>query len=123
MSYYVHEVPGRLRVKIPSLKRNQREAICVQSLLRRVSGVGSVAVNTVTGSLVIHFDAAVVTSRFILSLLGREGYVDLSRAMSHQQYMEAAFAKVGREASKALLGYALDRVFQGTPLAVVAALI
>jgi hypothetical protein len=123
MSHYVHEVPGRLRVKIPSLKRNPREATSIQSLLRRVSGVGTVTVNTVTGSVVVHFDAGVVTSRFILSVLSREGYVDLSRAMSHQQYMEAAFAKVGREASKALLGYALDRVFQGTPLAVVAALI
>jgi copper chaperone CopZ len=123
MSYYIHEVPGRLRVKIPSVKRNPREAKAIQTLLRRVIGVGSVSVNPITGSVVAHFDASVVTSKFILSVLSREGYMDLSRAMSHQQYVEAAFAKVGREASMALLGYAIDRVLQGTPLAVVAALI
>lgn len=123
MSYYVHEVPGRLRIKVPSVKRNQQEAKSIQALLRRIIGVGAVSVNTITGSVVVHFDASVVTSRFILSVLSREGYMDLSRAMSHQQYVEAAFAKVGKEASKALLGYAIDCVLQGTPLAVVAALI
>ena len=122
MSYYVHEVPGRLRVKIPSLKRNPRVALSIQSLLKRLVGVAGVSVNTVTGSVVVHFDARTVTSHSILTLLSHEGYIDLARAMSHQQYVEAAVAKVGREASKALLGYALDRVLQGTPLAVVAAL-
>lgn len=123
MSYYVHEVPGRLRIKIPSLKRNARSAVEIQTLLKRVTGVTRVSVNTMTGSVVVYFDADTVTSHTLLSLLSREGHIDLARAISHEQYMESAVAKVGHAASKALLGYAIDRAFQGTPLALVTAFI
>jgi len=123
MSYYVHEVPGRLRIRIPSLKRNARFAVEIQTLLKRVPGVTRVSANTMTGSVVVHFDADAVTSHSILSFLSREGYIDLARAVSHEQYVESAVAKVGQVASKPLLGYALDRAFQGTPLALMTAFI
>jgi len=123
MSYYVHEIPGRLRIKIPELKRDHHAALNLKHLLIRLSGVESVSVNTVTGSVVLQFDPRVVASQAILTLLMREGYIDLGRAISNEQYVESAVSKVSRTASKALLGLALDRAFQGTPFALLTALI
>ncbi len=51
MSYYVHHVPGRLRVKSPLIKNNETVAAAVKQLLRGVNGVDSVDVNLTTGSL------------------------------------------------------------------------
>ena len=41
MSYYVHQVPGRLRIKSPSIKGNQKEAVVVEDLLKRMEGIKS----------------------------------------------------------------------------------
>jgi hypothetical protein len=112
-----------MRIRIPSLKRNPLLAEEIDRLLRSLVGIKSVSVNTVTGSMVVHFDQDRITSQAVLSLLSREGYVELSRAVPHEKYIDAALAKVGEAASKALIGYALDRAFQGTPLALVAAFI
>jgi len=123
MSYYVHELPGRLRIKIPCLKRNPKRAIEIRNLLRNISGIRSVSVNTVTGSVIVQFSPEVVKSHSILMLLSQEGCIDLSMAISTEKYMESALTKLGQSASKALLGLALDRALQGTPLAVVTAFI
>jgi hypothetical protein len=123
MSCYVHEVPGRMRIKIPSMKRNPRVASEIRALLKKVTGVGTVSVNMVTGSVVVQYDRDAVRSDTILSFLSREGHIDLHNVVFNEPYVESTFSKVGIVVSKALLGYALDRAFQGTPLAVLTAFI
>jgi hypothetical protein len=123
MSCYVHEVPGRMRIKIPSMKRNPRVASEIRALLKKVTGVGTVSVNMVTGSVVVQYDRGSVRSDTILSFLSREGHIDLHNVVFNEPYVESTFSKVGIVVSKALLGYALDRAFQGTPLAVLTAFI
>jgi copper chaperone CopZ len=123
MGYYLHEVPGRLRIQIPGLKRNPQRAQDVRDLLESLSGVKSASVNTFTGSILVHYDPEIVHSRTILSLLSREEYIDVSRAISNQQYVEATFSQASHVASKALLGFALDRALAGSPLAILTAFI
>ena len=82
MGYYLHEVPGRLRIQIPALKRSPRRAQEVQDLLEDVSGIKSTSVNTVTGSVIVHYDPEIVNSGAILTLLSREEYIDVTRAVS-----------------------------------------
>jgi hypothetical protein len=112
-----------LRIKIPVLKRNPSQGSRLQSLLKGIQGIECASVNAVTGSLVIHFDPEVVSSRSIVSLLSHEGYIDLAKAISSQQYVQSGVLKFGQAVSKALLGFALDRAFQGTPLSVLTAFI
>ncbi|MGO9567978.1 MAG: HMA2 domain-containing protein [Desulfomonilaceae bacterium] len=123
MGYYLHEVPGRLRIQISSLKRNSQRAQEVQDLLEDLSGIKSTSVNTVTGSVIVHYDPDIVHSRTILTLLSREEYIDVARAVSSHQYVETTLSKAGHLASKALLGFALDRALQGSPLSILAAFI
>jgi Heavy metal associated domain 2 len=123
MSYYLHEVPGRLRIQIPSLKRNAPRAQDVRDLLEDLSGIKSASVNTFTGSVTVHYDPEIINSRAILTLLAREQYIDVARAIPSHQYVETALYKAGHVASKALLGFALDRALQGSPLSILTALI
>ncbi len=123
MSYYLHEVPGRLRIQIPSLKRNFQGAQDVRDLLEYLTGIKSVSVNTFTGSVTVHHDPDIIPSRAILTLLARENYIDVARAIPSHQYMEKALSRAGHVASKALLGFALDRALQGSPLSILTAFI
>ncbi len=123
MAFYLHEVPGRLRIQIPSLKRNPLRAQEVQDLLEDLSGIKSTSVNTVTGSIIIHYDPDIVHSGTILTLLSREEYIDVARAIPTEKYAEKALANAGHVVSKALLGIALDRAFQGSPLSILTAFI
>ena len=88
-----------------------------------LSGIKSTSVNTVTGSIIVHYAQEIVHSGTILTLLSREESIDLARAISSRQYVETALAKAGHAVSKALLGFALDRVLQGSPLSILTAFI
>lgn len=123
MTYYYHELPGRVRIKIPALRRNPRKAEMLQSLLEDVRGVYSTSANTITGSIIIRFDSKRITTRDIIALLVREGSLDLSAGMVKQEYYSDAISKAGHAASKALVGLALERALQGSSLSFIAALI
>lgn len=123
MSYYLHELPGRLRIKIPSLKRNPQEALRLQGLIEDISGVESTATNAVTGSIVVKFDPATVSSRQIMDILNREGCIDLGELIKGQQRPDPGLSMAGTVASKALLGLAIEKVFAGSPFALLTALI
>ena len=121
--YYVHEVPGRVRIRIPSLKRDLKKASRLKDLLMTLAGVGLVSVKTLTGSVVVQFDPQIINSYTILMLLMQEGYIDFKAAISQENHVETALSGVGEAASKALLGLVLDRALQGTPFAILTAFI
>lgn len=58
MTSYVHHLPGRLRVKLRSLKRNADYAAVLQTSLSALPGVRDVRINTLTGSLLVGYDPA-----------------------------------------------------------------
>jgi Zn-dependent membrane protease YugP len=51
-----HQVPGRIRLKANSAKRNPAILDHIKQLFVAIPGVESVAVNTTTGSLILHYD-------------------------------------------------------------------
>lgn len=69
MEYYVHHVPGRLRVRIPALRRNPRRGSDIQSMLD-IYGVENIKVNHLTGSGVVYFDTALISAEQLLEILG-----------------------------------------------------
>ncbi len=123
MGYYLHDVPGRMRIQIPALRRNSELAQDVQDLLESLSGVKSTSVNPVTGSVIVRYDPKMVHSTTILTLLSRERYIDLAGIISSRQHIETGLSKAGRAASKALIGIALDLALQGSPLSILTAFI
>jgi copper chaperone CopZ len=123
MSYYIHDIPGRLRVKTPAIKGNGNAAEEVQRLLNVIEGIDSTSVNTTTGSVVINYDAKAVQSGKILDTLKDSGYLDPSKTVTNDDYFEAAVSKVGGVVSKALIGLLLEKTFEGSALSLLTVLI
>jgi copper chaperone CopZ len=57
MTSYTHHISGRLRTRYPQLKNNRARAKVVEAAISKIHGVLSVEANTVTGSLLIRYDA------------------------------------------------------------------
>ncbi|QPF84518.1 hypothetical protein IC762_33775 [Bradyrhizobium genosp. L] len=51
-----HQVPGRIRMKIPSAKENPELLEQIKQTFSVIPGVHEVAINPTTGSVVLHYD-------------------------------------------------------------------
>ncbi|MGD0230236.1 MAG: HMA2 domain-containing protein [Syntrophorhabdales bacterium] len=94
MGYYMHDLPGRLRIKTPLMKNNRDAACAVEGLLLAMAGVAGVAINPTTGSCLVNYDPKKAKRDDILSVLVRTGYFDPSKAVTNDQYIHEAATKV-----------------------------
>jgi len=69
LSCDVHEVPGRLRVKIPALRGRPDGDEIVQTLFRGVEGIQTATFNRLTGSIVVRYAPGRIESGLILKIL------------------------------------------------------
>jgi len=51
-----HQVPGRIRLKVPKVKENPELIEQIKQTFTMIPGIEEVAVNPVTGSVVLHYD-------------------------------------------------------------------
>lgn len=123
MGYYLHVVPGRVRVKIPIIKGDERKAQDIESNLANLTGIQSVSANSLTGSVVVCYDSNLADSDHILQALKRQGYFDETKVMTNDQYIQNAASKVGQSIGRALFGLAIEKAFEGSGLSILAALI
>lgn len=112
MSHYIHHIPGRLRIKTLQLKRNEAKAAKVCKLLAATPGVLNCEVKTLTGSVVISYDASRTNSNILVSLLQDHGYMTTKTTMVNgkpdgqlARTVSAATENVG----KALVGFVVER--------------
>jgi hypothetical protein len=56
-AHVVHHIPGRLRLKLPGAKGDPAFLDKVREALAPLEGVEEVIVNSVTGSVLVHYDA------------------------------------------------------------------
>jgi hypothetical protein len=90
MGYYMHQVPGRLRVKTPFIKGSEERATEVQAFVKQFGGIESISANTVTGSITIYYNSAEIGPETITHALSRAGYFDRSKAITNDQYVFSA---------------------------------
>lgn len=116
MSFYMHDVPGRLRVKTPMLKRNEQAAYDVRKVLGTIQGVATIDINPTTGSLLVNYNPKAVRSAEIVAELKRKGYFDPARAVNNDDYVRGAVTKAGNVFTRALTGSFVDVALEGTGL-------
>ena len=75
MDHYIHNVPGRLRVKIPSIKKRPKQGWDIHNDLDTVHGIDQITVNNVTGSIVVNYDPDIIAVEKILSILKEKQYI------------------------------------------------
>ena len=123
MKHYLHHIPGRLRVKTPLMKRNPNLAEEVQGLLQPVKGIHSVVINPVTGSILVEYSAELTGSASILNILKKSGYLDLSKTVTNDQYIQARVSRTAKIFSSAISGAFLELALQGTGFSFLALLV
>ncbi len=123
MSYYIHNVPGRLRLKSPVIKRNGNAADKLKKILSTMNGIATVDINLLTGSILINYNPKAANYKDIVSLLQRKGYFDTTKALTNDQYIHNAVSKAGHFASKAVFGSVVEKAFEGSALSLLAFLI
>ena len=122
MSHYVHHVPGRMRIRTPLLKRNEKRAQAVRALVTAQTGVKTADVNTVTGSVVIHYDPKRTTSTALFDLLKQEGCAGAADHTAATGIVSRGNA-LSPGAGKAVIGVVVENLLKHSATALVAALI
>ena len=123
MTQYVHAVPGRMRVKIPAMRRRPTRAEQVEQLLTQHAGIESVKSNTLTGSVVVHYDPDLIGSDEIMNILRYGKFVDETRLVPYDAHVLASTHQAGRALGRAAVSWALGRALEGSGLGFLAALI
>lgn len=118
MTHYIHHVPGRLRIRTLAIKRNASEAGRAKAHLRAIKGVTDTDVNTVTGSVVIKYDPAIVASTTLLESLRGLGYIAAAQAP-----LSAPSRRLGENLSEKIVEKLAEKVIERSALALLAALI
>ena len=123
MSYYIHHVPGRLRVKTPLVKRNKEAADEIRKILSTMNGIATVDINLTTGSILINYNPKTVEDKDIVNTLQRKGYFDTSKALTNDQYIQKAASRAGSLVGKAIFGTFVEIALEGSALSLITLLI
>lgn len=123
MAYYIHNVPGRLRIKIPTIKGNPSKIQEVQDVLKKLEGVENAVANHLTGSVIAYYDPMTVDHEKILNLLNREGYLDEPIRAPEDLKLQKAALGVVQAVGKAIFSSALGKALEGSGLSFLAVLI
>lgn len=122
MEYYVHQVPGRLRVRIPEIRRNVPKAAEVKCLLD-IHGVNRLRVNHLTGSVIVIFDPASTCADQLLNLLKEKGLYDSSRAITCDDQIQRVANQAASKVGRAVFSYAVGKALEASGFRLLAALI
>lgn len=123
MRYYVHHVPGRLRIRIPQIKRQAHKARHVTTLLASRGGFDRVEANVSTGSVTVYYDPETTGHASILNLLKRHGYFDETQVLDPEDYYHHAGNRAGKVMGRALFSWAVGRVLEANGMSFLAAFI
>ncbi|HZQ53971.1 MAG TPA: cation transporter [Bryobacteraceae bacterium] len=107
---YIHETPGRVRIRTEAIKKNDCAATAVPGLLQSVPGVLSAAANPLTGSITVTYDATRLHSAAILELLRAQGYIGMEPARCHRPVAPAQ-SSFAHTLGKIILNWTIDQAF------------
>lgn len=116
MKYYVHNVPGRLRIKLPSIKNNPDGLNELEAVIKNLDTVQIDKASTLTGSVVLTYGKHYIGYEAILGSLEKAGLIDLSNIIDNSQYIKDAITTTGKSLNKAIAGFFLGNAFDNTPL-------
>lgn len=123
MKFYIHDIPGRLRIKSPVIKNNPKVEIDIRKALSTLEGIGVVETNLITGSILIHYNIKKINKNEIIRLLTNKGYFDPSKAITNDEYIKKTFEKTGNFVVKSVVGTVIDSSLENTPLRFITAII
>lgn len=122
MQYYVHHIPGRLRIRIPSLRNNPRQIDTVKTLLD-IKGAEKIRVNQLTGSVVITYDLDGISAQALLGVLKDNDFFHEDHSITLDKQLQQVSHQAARKVGRAIVGWVVGRVLEANGLALLAAFI
>ncbi|HSU32945.1 MAG TPA: cation transporter [Bryobacteraceae bacterium] len=117
MPAHFHHVPGRLRVHVPGVKGSTGNAQVVERSLSNLKGVSRVETRTLTGSVVVHYDAAALDASALFAALNVRADFSQASALHPAGFSPARSNQIAAKAVKVVAGYALEKALErGIPL-------
>ena len=123
MKCYVHNVPGRLRIKNFLFKNSSVHYEVRKALVNMGHGIGTVDFNTTTGSLLINYNPTEIQHQDILNALAVAGFYHPDKTITNDQVIHQATAKAFNVLTKAVSGAFIETALQGTGLSFLAILL
>ena len=123
MECYVHNVPGRLRIKNSLFKNSSVHYEVRKALVNMGHGIGTAEFNTTTGSLLINYDPTRIHHQDILNALAVAGFYHPEKTITNDQVIHQATSKAFNVVTKAVTGAFLETALQGTGLSFLAILL
>jgi hypothetical protein len=123
MGYYLHHVPGRLRVRIPQLKQRPYRMKKVHEALKDHAGIERIEHRHTTGSVVVRYDPDVLDDTRILSALTHGGLLDETEVIESRREHRRTGDKAGAAVSRIFFSWVMGRVLEANGLSLLAALI
>ncbi len=124
MTLYLHHIPGRLRVRLAAIKRNEAKGVVVRRLLEGSQGVLSVDIARLTGSVTVTYDPAATTGAALIETLRGAGYVNGDVVLDRpQDYFSQQADRLGDEIGKAAVGFVVEKLLERSAVAVIGALV
>jgi copper chaperone CopZ len=110
---YVHAINGRMRVKVPEVKRSTTFARRIEGWLASIEGIREVRANPVTGNVLILHDPERIATREILGALIAAGYMGMGIADADEPAAEETAAAALAVQAAELLCLQIIRVLAG----------
>jgi hypothetical protein len=120
LKYYIHSVPGRLRIKTPLIKGKESLAEHIEKFLAQIQGVYSISTNIITGSITINYNERVISNKRLIDILQQRGIFNHSQAITNDQYIKTTTSKAGQFLYRTFIGSFAGQALQGTPLSLLA---
>lgn len=105
---YLHMLDGRLRVKVPEMKRSPRKALHVEEIIQLLDGVMTVTANPTTGNVLVLFEAHRLTHHDIIMTLKKANYLQTA-APTQWEVTEKVVHSVSQVLAKSVAEALMER--------------
>jgi hypothetical protein len=116
MTCFVHHVPGRVRFKIAGLKHQEHQAKKIRNLFSGLYGISKISINTLTGSIVLHYDSSLFSVDQLLNILKYNNVIDSNRPIVFEKPVSERSTQMGMALGKAVFSWAVGKALERSGL-------
>jgi hypothetical protein len=114
--FYLHAVPGRLKIKGEEFKKRANLKEKLRSELSVFDGIKDIEHNPNTGSIIIWYDQKALSATTILEHLERAGFLNQKNLLSHEDYLIHTSLNFGKRIGKMLADSLAEPLLGGSSL-------
>ncbi len=121
--FIVHSLPGRLKLKIMTIKYSRERAAAISEHLMELPGIINIDIKPLTGSLIIEYQKKIVNEQAITGHLESDGITLDQDTSSLKRPARKTVEKVSTKIGQAVFSTIMGKVLEKTGLGLLAVFI